>query len=733
MRSPTTPRPDWQWDESLLLYQPQLPYEKAIYLMPLGFRYRHRDVSSKAKPLPGLLDSVRWKQKQVASILQRTYQEAATPDWQFAAEKLELRQNIERLVQELCENFAFKPPLTETQPLVILPQFDLQHDRIAKQVADNTIARPLELDRVLLLLKQSPSQRLLLEGQSGSGKSVLLAQLFLAERERAVFVSMDAKPEPLAEAQEMGQFGLQQKTSNAAEPQPGPEQNSNILTDDNEMAVSSARGEQASVALRVGMYCLTVLNQLMQLPPPNEVLSVPKVQDALRDNLAYFAQQQPQAYFLVILDGANQAPDAGGLLGGLPDPLPSNLYLLVSSQPQQRVRQPLTLYGHQQWAFTDITQLAPAEAEAMVWHYWTRDLAGQPTPKRAELSAHLLQRVCEASQNVPIFLEDWTRRLRAYWADHQATFATTAEAYFEQHYATALPIFLRERLEAVKQPFEPARLLDAVLWCFSLIQKSLTLETLVDAIQALRQHGPFAALPAISKSQLEDGLSALGGFLRRLHQGFEERWQLSHEVLGQWFCEQHGRAEDLPGLRLSLVPFGAVPLPEKASEKEIEQWTENVETENVHYSKLSTELKISVLDSLSFHLPKQSLSYASILPKYSNYLHKIGEHQRAFSLLPKLQELSNINPLNFIQYTPTVGKYIEQALKVQQKHLFEQTTIAHQLPKSLGLYSVEDVNKLLGLDRIQLFSLQKNAIEQEFARLEFPQLDLTQFLNRWKT
>jgi len=152
----------------------------------------------------------------------------------------------------------------------------------------------------------------------------------------AVFISMDAKPEPLAEVQEMGQSqsGLQ-KTSIDAEPQPGPQQDSNVLTDDKEMALSSARAEQpkASVALRVGMYCLTVLNQLMQLP---------------------------------LVDGANQAPDPGGLLGGLPDPLPSNIYILVSSQPQQRVRQPLTVYGHQQWAFTDIEQLAPAEAASRV-------------------------------------------------------------------------------------------------------------------------------------------------------------------------------------------------------------------------------------------------------------------------------------------------------------------------------------------------------------------------------
>ncbi len=45
---------------------------------------------------------------------------------------------------------------------------------------------------------------------------------------------------------------------------------------------------------------------------------------------------------------------------------------------------------------------------------------------------------------------------------------------------------------------------------------------------------------------------------------------------------------------------------------------------------------LCVLERLSFSLPKHSLSYASILPKYSNYLYDIGEHLRAFYLVPKL-------------------------------------------------------------------------------------------------
>jgi tetratricopeptide (TPR) repeat protein len=717
LRAPAVPRPLWQWDESLLLYQSAQPYQEYLYLMPLGFRYRHAAAGDRW--LPGLLDSVRWKQKRVASVIQRTYQESELPSvaWQLQKTDAELARaplsgRIEQLVAELCQNFKFEIPTTDTQPVVIPPQFDLQHDRIAEQLADNTVARPLEMDRVLSLLKQSQSQRLLLEGQSGTGKSVLLAQLFLAERERAVFISMDAKPEPLAEAQEMGQSqsGLQQKTSNAAEPQPGPEQDGNVLTEDKEMAVSSARADQpkASVALRVGMYCLTVLNPLMELPRPTDILPLPKLQDALRANLADFAQRHPQAYFIVIVDGANQAPDPGGLLGGLPDPLPSNLYVLVSSQPQQRVRQPLTLYGHQQWAFADIAQLAPAEAEAMVWHYWTVGLAGQPTPKRAELSARLLQRVCEASQNVPIFLEDWTRRLRAYWADHQPTFATEAEAYFEQHYATALPEFLRVRLEAVKQPFEPAQLLEAVLWCLSLIQKSLTVETLLDAIQALRQHGPFAELPAISKSQLEDGLSALGGFLRRLHRGFEEQWQLSHEVLGQWFSEQHGQAESLPSLRLSLVPFGAIALPNNASEAEFVQWLEWVKAKDYeHYESLAPELQVSVLESLLAHLPENKSDRAFVLARLGLvFLYGTGEQQRGFALESALQQalqhhlsvrtraevLQTLGDIkNKLNQLDTAKQYFERSVDLSEQLLSESATPQNRRDVSVTLERIGDI------------------------------------------
>ncbi|MEN8221032.1 MAG: serine protease, partial [Pseudomonadota bacterium] len=603
-RAPTTPRPDWQWDESLLLYQPEQPYKKAVYLMPLGFRYR--DVS---KPLPGLLDSVRWKDNQVASVLQRTYQESAAPDWHFAA--AHFRQNIERLVQELCENFAFKAPLTDTQQVYIPPQFDLQHDRLATQIAANTVERPQEIARVLSLLKNSPAHRLLLEGGSGSGKSVLLAQIYQSEPAHTVFVSMDLKPEALAAPQD-------EKTMTTPSP------------------------EKANVALRVGMYCLTVLNRLMDLPPPNEVLTLPKVQAAIRDNLNYFADQHPQVDFMIVLDGANQAPDPGGLLSGLPGEILNNLYILVSSQVQERVRQPLNIYTDKVWELADISVLAQAKAEAVVWHYWTQKVSDQKTPQRADLPDRFLQNLCQTSHNVPIFLEDGTRRLRAMWADDPHHFVQHANHYFQQAHATALPKFLKTRLEEIKQAFEPVRLLDALLWCLSLIQKSLSIRELQQALQALRRHKLFADLPAVSNQQIEDGLSCLGGFLRILMKQGEDSWQLSYEMLGQWFCEQHGQATDLPSLRLALVPYGAVPLPEKASEAEFGQWLEWVRAEDYeHYESLASELQVSVLDSLLAHLSEKEADHALVLAHLGFvFLFGTGEQQRGFALESALQQAS---------------------------------------------------------------------------------------------
>ncbi|MDM8562896.1 tetratricopeptide repeat protein [Candidatus Marithioploca araucensis] len=184
-----------------------------------------------------------------------------------------------------------------------------------------------------------------------------------------------------------------------------------------------------------------------------------------------------------------------------------------------------------------------------------------------------------------------------------------------------------------------------------MIQKAVTVETLSQAIKALHKQGVLTDLPAVSTLEMEDALrqSRIGGFVQQRKRGFMEGWQLSHEILGQWFCEQHG-LEDLSKLRLSLVPFGAVPLPEKASEAEFGQWLEWVKEEDYeHYQSLAPELQVSICDSLLAHLPEKEVDRALVLARLSFvFLSGTGEKRRGFALEPRLEQTlpqSNLSPL----------------------------------------------------------------------------------------
>ncbi|OQY56466.1 MAG: hypothetical protein B6245_18300, partial [Desulfobacteraceae bacterium 4572_88] len=167
--------------------------------MPLGFRYCHARIGEH-EHLPGLLDSVRWKQNRVASVFQRTCQgDLREQGWQTC--KLDEEgapEPLNKHIEQLCQSFAFDLPDPDVRPPAIPHQFDLRHDRIADQLLENTVPRSREIGRVENLLRNTPSQRVLLRGTSGSGKSVLLSQVFRSHRTSAVFVSMDVRLDPPA-------------------------------------------------------------------------------------------------------------------------------------------------------------------------------------------------------------------------------------------------------------------------------------------------------------------------------------------------------------------------------------------------------------------------------------------------------------------------------------------------------------------------------------------------------
>jgi len=601
--APTPPRLDWQWEESLVLYDANQPYTRYLYLMPLGSCYHQRPECQPDKRLPGLLDSVRWKQRRAVGVLQRHYQDDLPPlGWQWGKTDAEIahgqnvKQNIEKLVKELCENFGFTLPettMTAETTEEIRPQFDLGHEKIARQRASDKVLRPLASQRVLALLKNSPAQRLLLEGESGSGKTVLLGQLFLQLEKRAVFVSLDAKIEGLQDLnpQDLTTF---QKLSN----------------------LQDLTTFKPSIGLRIAMHCLTVLNQLSGLPLPTMVLSLAQVQQQLRDNLTHLAQSGNNEDWFILIDGLNQAADPGGITSGFPDPLPPHLYVLASSQQQARVWQPLTRDGHETWQRADIDRLAKEEATAIIQYYWTEENSARPRPSLPSLPEAVLDQVIQVSHGVPVFLEDWTKWLRERWHTQPQDFTAVALAEMTQHAQHRLPKFLVQRLEEAKRGFAPPQLLEALLWCFSLIPKGLSLDELQQGVAALRQLETFATVPPVSKQQIGDGLfqnSQLGGFLRPLAGGTEERWQLSHDVVGTWFIDQYGKPEELPKVRLQLVKLGAIPLPENATTAEVAQWLDWVKVEHYeHYDSLSPVLKVSICESLLARLPPQSVDYALV-------------------------------------------------------------------------------------------------------------------------
>jgi len=506
--APEPPRPDWQWDESLLLYDPEQPYDRSVYLMPLGYRYRH-SAAPESKKLPGLLDSVRWKETQVASVFQRTYRGVREDGWQTcrADEEGVQAPNLLDAVKRLCHSFAFKMPVAAAPPVRVARQFDLGHDNIAEQNLENMVPRTREMERVLDLLQLAAPRRLLLEGPSGAGKTVLLSQIYIANKSRAVFVTNDVKLTPM-EDPHVGEGRWEQ----------GEDRSPFNRDAGGAPAENAPRG---SVALRVGMHVLAVINRLMDFPPPNHELPWGKIQDALRDNLMDVKTRRPNAWFLVILDGLNQAADPGGMLLALPDPLPDNLFVLAGSQKQDRVRGPLTLYGRQKWDVADIGELQRAEAEAVVRGVWTRKIEDQKTPKWEDLPETLFQKMWDRSDGLPILLTNWTQRLRRNWNHDPENFRLNAEPEFDRRFADMIPEILESGFETVKAEFDPPELLDALMWCFSLIHRALTVEDLHQAVMALRREGLLPELPAMSRPQVADAIaqSQIGGFLRRMDTG----------------------------------------------------------------------------------------------------------------------------------------------------------------------------------------------------------------------
>ncbi len=588
--------------------------------MPWGAQYSHpKDDSTKTRP--GLLDSVRWKSKyqsinpheERAVIIQRHYDEDTWRQlgWQAqlsderAVQKQPVNQVVGKLVEELVDRYQFAEPEVLTEPPVAThSQFDLQHGRLwALPIASQTVPRPTQLQRILTELERTPTRRLLLEGASGSGKTVVLAQLYQQEHTRRKVVFIKAvNAEFSSTTQESERLGLKSENT----------------------------GPKNSAALRSMMYCMTVLGA----EPLQMELSLQQLHDKFRQQ----AQQRAEPWLLII-DGLNEAPDPGCFTGNLSDPLPEHVYIVASSQPQDRVWTVLTGTDPQAWKRLELERLSQEEAHHIIQHYWQQPVEGQEVPAAHLLSPELQKQLWLKSQGLPVFLEGWIRRLREIWHTDPHHFAEQALQEFTQHADDWLPQFLRQKLHERQQQFQSPRLIEALLWSLSLIPKGLTLQELQECLRKLRDLPEFAALPPVSKSEIEDGLDKLGGFVHKIP-GWETRWQLLHESMGSWFINHKGPPETLPKLRLSLVQFGAIPLPATATKEEFTQWLQWViQEDDKHYDSLPPELQVSVCQSLLAHLPPSGADYVIIQSRLvQRFLYRTGEQSRGFALKSVLEQ-----------------------------------------------------------------------------------------------
>ncbi len=571
--APKPPRPGWNWDDSLLLYDPENPYKKNVYLMPLGFRHPGPESMGKNDDfrIPGLLDSVRWKKNnKVGAVFQRTYQKGLPmPGWQIfrqAGEGIRKASHLIRAIEEICRTIEFDIPSPSEISSEVPPVFDLEHHRIAERNARNTITRSAEMERVLNFLWKTNDQRLILQGASGTGKSVLLSQIFLRNRQNSVFISMEA-----------------------------------------------ASGLRHDKVHETGMYCLDRLCFFLGVSRPAAGLPPDDIARKMRDCLNLLASRHGYSKFMIILDGLNLATDPAGVLSFLPEPFPGNFFVLVSSQPQERVKKALRVYGAHPWPEISITPAKDAEARRMVLKCWTMPSEKGDPPREDELPAPLIERICGQSRGIPVLLANWAGYLRDLWFADPSGFQARAEKMYARHADNKIPEFWETRFEKVKKNFMPGRLPDAMMLCFYLIPRALTIEEMQMAIKEVRRLGIYDDLPPVSARDIENGLikyDFAGGFLQReINRDMEPCWAPVHESIAGWFMKGFDKEEILPRLRLALASLGAVILPENALSYEFEKWIKWVEEGHENFRSLYPEAMAGICLSLMGHFSAQSPEY----------------------------------------------------------------------------------------------------------------------------
>lgn len=449
--------------------------------------------------------------------------------------------------------------------------YQLHHEPYAKELADAGILRTEQVDRILEAVEQAP-HRLLLIGESGIGKSVLLAQLLQRVADRALYFSMDHPPAPATEPEALTLGG-------AVAPSLGPP---------------------------VRTHWVAGFRHLAGRPGPTGMLGRAAAVDDITESLRIIAGRDERPVYLII-DGLNQAPIATELLDGLPEPLPKTLRLVASTQNIPFVLNTATAEGTQDWTRLPARELAHDVAAALLRAAWGR--TGAATTAAPEIPPDIVDALNSRCRGLPMFLQPWSEWLRHLWQMHGGDL----DAIRRQIAAAPndpFPKDYQEKIEAALSGHRPAWLPAAALAVLALVGQPLDAEGVA---RGLRLLGPRFAAPNEAETADEAGpaiqvqsrdaietLHRIGGFLRRQTSTGRQAWRLSHEQLGRWYLRELLSAEQRAAARAALVILGADPLADaRPGDPLFSEWLNDLlDGGSERYTQLPPLNRLSVLERL---------------------------------------------------------------------------------------------------------------------------------------
>lgn len=627
--NPSDPSKDpFRWDESLLLFDPESPYSRSVYLMPLGFRFRHRGSQTQKIPvLPGLVDSVRWLRDKVGSIIQRTYAgygpdiciESGNVCNEEGVDRVGMLVTLEQIAKVIRDSYQLELPKKSRIFIPFKPWFDLGHGKEALNVAEQSVGRPDVVRRMREMVTESPHQRLLLAGPSGCGKTCLAAQFYRESEGHSVYLSFDCSiPEDEADVSEAGEADAASGSG------------------DRPAAGMQDRKGNPTQAATIRMHYLSGLCEIIGAEAPSVKLSMNEVHLRIRSMMKQRDRTSP---IFIIADGLNQSPDPEQAIFALPDPLPENLYLVAATQPVDTVIKEMTRRGRRHWARMNLSPLGEEETGEIINFYWNP----KGRKKLEPLSDVLTREVWSLSKGLAIFVREWTEELRRLYEASPDDFHAKAGALLKSGTALRLPASFGERFDAVLEDFDPQFLGRFVCWILSLIPRALTAGEIHRGLGYLRKcdlPDDFSP-PASSLIQTEAFLGKMAGFLHRDETGRDPGYRFVHELLGVWFQERYARNDLLGAVRLGLAPLGCLQLTPADSNEDRDVWIERIREDNPVYKDLPATVRTAVLVSLreSLNPRVRADDYYYILSELI-YVHLsvTGEAFRAFDLQTEAEE-----------------------------------------------------------------------------------------------